>query len=244
MTAYAETPSPASARATFLRGMRDGAPFLLVVGPFAMLFGVVASEAGLKVYEALVYSIAVIAGASQFASLQLLRDGAPVAVALVSALAVNLRMAMYSASLTPHIGGAPLWQRALAAYFLVDQSYACSVMAFEKHRDWSVSQKVGYFFGVIIPICPFWYVFTVIGAMVGSAIPPELALDFALPITFIAMVAPMLRSVAHLAACGVAIALALAFAGLPYNLGLLIAALAGMMTGAAIEKRSQTEASA
>ncbi|WP_010140146.1 AzlC family ABC transporter permease [Oceanicola sp. S124] len=237
MTSYAEPSADTSTRPAFLQGMRDGSPFLLVVAPFALLFGVVATEAGLKVYEALVYSVAVIAGASQFASLQLLRDGAPVIVALVSALAVNLRMAMYSASLTPYLGGAPLWKRALAAYFLVDQSYAVSIVTFAKRPEWGVSQRMAYFFGVILPICPVWYAMTVVGALVGSAIPPALALDFALPITFIAMVAPMLLTVAQMSAAGVAIVLALIFAGLPYNLGLLIAALAGMMTGAAIEKR-------
>ncbi|PJE31823.1 Predicted branched-chain amino acid permease (azaleucine resistance) [Pseudooceanicola antarcticus] len=237
MTSYADPSAQASTRPVFFQGLRDGAPFLLVVSPFAMLFGVVATEAGLTVYEALVYSIAVIAGASQFASLQLLRDGAPVVVALVSALAVNLRMAMYSASLTPYLGDAPLWKRAVAAYFLVDQSYACSIVAFEKHREWSTAQRMAYFFGVILPICPMWYAMTVVGALVGSAIPPELALDFALPITFIAMVSPMLLTKAQMMAAGVAILLALVFAGLPYNLGLLIAALAGMMTGAALEKR-------
>ena len=240
MTSYADPSAASSHRRTFLKGVRDGAPFLLVVGPFAMLFGVVATEAGLKVYEALTFSIAVIAGAAQFASLQLLRDGAPVIVALVSALAVNLRMAMYSASLTPYIGAAPLWQRALAAYFLVDQSYACCVTAYEENRDWTVGQRMAYFFGVILPICPFWYIMTIVGALVGSAIPPELALDFALPITFVAMVAPMLRTLAHMAACATAIALSLIFAGLPYNFGLLIAAVAGMMVGAAVEKHMAT----
>ncbi|QOL82926.1 branched-chain amino acid ABC transporter permease [Pseudooceanicola spongiae] len=235
MSVYENPPATASVQSAFWQGMRDAAPFLLVIIPFAMLFGVVATEAGLNILEASLYSVAVIAGAAQFTSLQLLSDGAPVFIALASALAVNLRMAMYSASLTPYLGAAPLWKRALIAYCMVDQTYACAVVAYEKNPDWTLQHRLSYFFGVVVPICPFWYLMTIVGAMIGSAIPPELALDFAMPITFIAMVAPMLKTLAHLSACIMAIIIALSFAWLPYNLGLLVAGLAGMMTGAQVE---------
>lgn len=215
--------------------MRDGAPFILVIVPFSLLFGVVATEAGLNVLETLSFSVLVIAGAAQFTALQLLSDGAPTAIALVSALAVNLRMAMYSASLTPYLGGASLGQRALAAYFTVDQSYACAIVKFEQNPEWSIPERLAYFFGVVTPICPLWYACTALGAWLGTSFPAGLALDFALPITFLAMIAPMLRTPAHLAAAFVAITLALALAALPHNLGLLAAGVAGMMTGARVE---------
>ncbi|EAQ04448.1 AzlC family protein [Pseudooceanicola batsensis HTCC2597] len=224
--------TPSSA---YWRGVRDGLPFLLVIGPFSLLFGVVATEAGLNVLEALAFSVVVIAGAAQFAALQLLQDNAPTLIVILSALAINLRMAMYSASLTTHLGAAPLWQRALVAYFTVDQSFALATATFEKERDWSLAQKVAYFFGCVTPICPMWYVLTVVGALIGNTIPPEFALDFALPITFIAMIAPMLRTVPHLAAAGVAVTMSLVLAGLPLNLGLLASALLGMIAGAQAE---------
>jgi len=89
---------------TFWKGIRDSLPFLAVVIPFGMLFGVVATEAGLLTYETLSFSLAVFAGAAQFTALQLMRDATPVLIVLISALAVNLRCAMYSASLTPFSG--------------------------------------------------------------------------------------------------------------------------------------------
>jgi hypothetical protein len=49
------------------------------------------------------------------------------------------------------------------------------------------------------------------------------------------MIGPMLRTPAHVAAALVSVAVALLAAGLPYNVGLLIAGLAGMMTGAQAE---------
>ena len=220
---------------TYWRGVRDGAPFLLVVGPFGLLFGVVATEAGLSLAQTMGFSVLVIAGASQFAALQLMVENAPVLMVLATALAVNLRMAMYSASLAPHLGRAPLWQRALVAYFNVDQSYAVSIARYERQPDMPLAEKVVYFFGVITPVCPLWYVFTLVGALAGEAIPPGYALDFAVPITFLALIAPMLKTLAHLTAAVTSVVLALAFAALPSGLGLLLAAAAAMAAGAAVE---------
>ncbi len=229
-------------KSIFWQGVRDGAPFILVIIPFSTLFGVVATEAGLSVFETLSFSVLVIAGAAQFTAVELLRNDVPTVIVLISALAVNLRMAMYSASLTPYLGGASLWQRALAAYFTVDQTYACSVVKFEQNPDWTVGQRMTYFFAVAVPICPLWYAFTVVGAVIGSAIPEGLALDFAIPITFLAIIAPMLRTRAHVAAALVSVSAALILAFLPYNLGLLAAGILAMMAGAEVERRAERRA--
>jgi predicted branched-subunit amino acid permease len=69
----------------------------------------------------------------------------------------------------------------------------------------------------------------------GAAIPPELALDFAVPITFIALVAPALRSLPHLAAAFVSVIAALLLVAVPFGLGLMIAAALAMITGALVE---------
>ncbi|TMM55508.1 AzlC family ABC transporter permease [Sulfitobacter sabulilitoris] len=222
-------------KSAYWKGFRDGAPFLLVVGPFALLFGVLAIEAGLNVFETMAFSIVVIAGAAQFTALQLMDENAPTVIVLASALAVNLRMAMYSASLTPYIGAAPLWQRALAAYFTVDQSYACSVAQYEKEPDMTVPERMAYFAGAVSPVCPMWYVFTLVGALIGAQIPDGWALDFALPITFLALVTPMLRTPAHVIAALVAIVASLVTAGVPYSLGLILSGVAGMVAGAQAE---------
>ncbi len=226
---------PQHRHSAFRRGLRDGAPFLVVVVPFAVLFGVLATEAGLNVLEALTFSIVVIAGAAQFTALQLMQEQAPTWVVLASALAVNLRMAMYSASVTPHLGAAPLWQRMLVGYFLVDQTYAQSMVEFETRPEMTLPEKLAYFFGIVVPVCIPWYFATVAGAWIGSAIPAGLGLDFVLPIAFLAMVGPMMRTRAHVGAALVAAVTALVCAGLPYNLGLMVGGIAGMMTGAQLE---------
>ena len=226
-------------KSIFWQGFRDGAPFVLVVIPFSALFGVLGTEAGLSVFETMTFSVVVIAGAAQFTALQLMVENVPTLIVLASALAVNLRMAMYSAHLTPFLGSAPIWQRALAAYFTVDQSYACSISKFEREPALTVPQRMAYFFGAVTPVCPLWYLFTLVGAVVGGRIPDSFALDFALPITFLAMITPMLRTLAHVVAAVVAIVIALICAEVPYNLGLIIAGMAGMVAGARTELWTQ-----
>ncbi|MEO1919486.1 MAG: AzlC family ABC transporter permease, partial [Paracoccaceae bacterium] len=104
-------------RSVFWQGLRAGAPFILVISPFGMLFGVVAIEAGFDLIQTMAMTALVIAGAAQFASVQMLVDGTPVFVAILTGVAVNLRMVMYSASLTPHLGNALPWQKVLISYF-------------------------------------------------------------------------------------------------------------------------------
>ncbi|MFZ5965257.1 AzlC family ABC transporter permease [Thalassococcus sp. BH17M4-6] len=231
-----------SAMSSYWRGVRDALPFVIMVVPFAMLFGVVGTESGLTVTQTVSFSVVVIAGASQFTALQLLNENAPVAVALASAIAVNMRMAMYSASLIPHLGPAPLWHRIFIAYFLVDQTYAASMLEFERSPRMTLAEKTAYFFGIVTPICPPWYVATWAGAVLGSAIPTELGLDFAVPIAFLAMIAPLLRTPAHRIAALTSVVLALGFVWLPYNLGLIVGALGGMLAGGRAELWAEQKA--
>ncbi len=226
-----------SDRTAFWRGARDAGPFVLVAGPFGALFGVVASEAGLNLAQVMGFSVVVIAGAAQLTALQLMTDQAPALVVLLSAIAVNLRMAMYSASLAPHLGKARLWERALVAYMNVDQTYAVSVLKYEDEPQMSLSQRLAYFFGTCVPIIPVWIIATYVGALLGQSIPTDWDIRFAVPIAFLAMVAPALRTAAHVAAAAASVILAILFAGLPYNLGLLPAGIGAMIVGAEVERR-------
>jgi predicted branched-subunit amino acid permease len=231
----AAPPPPAAAWRAFRRGLINAAPFSLVIIPFALLFGVVATEAGLPLFETMSFSVLVIAGASQFTAMQLMADQAPVLIVRATALAVNLRMAMYSVALTPQLGAVPLWQRALISYVLVDQTFATAIVGYDRHPGVPMAGKVAYFAGAVAPICPLWYGATFAGAVPGTAIPAGFALDFAVPITFLAMIAPALRTLPHVAAAFVSVAGALALAWVPCSGGLPVAAVAAMATGVQLE---------
>ena len=195
-------------RSPFRRGVAEGLPFLVIMVPFGALFGVLGVEAGLPIAQVMGFSVLVIAGASQFTAVQLMLDSVPAVIVVLSALAVNLRMAMYSAAMVPHIGAAPLWQRSLIAYFLVDQTYALSVSAYEDRVDWGIADKVAYFAGTALPVFPAWVGSTFVGTW------------------------------AHVAAAFVSVVAALALVWVPWNLGLILAAILALMTGAEVERRT------
>lgn len=224
-------------RAAFWRGWWACAPFVVAAVPFGVLFGVVARDAGLDLIETMAMSVLVIAGASQFTALSLLQENASAFLALFAALAVNLRMAMYSAALVPHLGHAPIWQRALMAYLMVDQAYAVAGREFEDNPAMSKGEKVAFYFGAMLLICPLWYGATLTGALVGESIPATWSLDFAAPVCFIALIAPMLRSLPHILAAFTSVVFAMLFAPLPTGVGLLLAAFVAMLVGAETERR-------
>lgn len=221
--------------AAFLRGVRAALPFILVMGPFGMLFGVASANAGLSLFEISAFSLTVFAGAAQFAALQLMQDQAPLIVILATSLAVNLRLVMYSVALAPDFGGARLGVRAALAYFLVDQVFVATQAELSRRPDQSQGEKTAFYFGAVLPVAALWFGASFAGAVAGQAIPPEYALDFAVPITFLAMLAPMLRSWPHVAAAGISVAGTLALGFLPFGTGLLVAALLAMAAGMAME---------
>jgi 4-azaleucine resistance transporter AzlC len=222
-------------RSYFWQGYCDCSPFILIVAPFGLLFGVVATEAGLNLIETMMMTILVIAGAAQFTALALLEDQAPTFIVVIAALAVNLRMAMYSAALVPHFGKASFLKRLLASYFMVDQTFAVAIKKYDSEPSLTLDQKLIYYFGCAAAVCPFWYVFSLLGALLGDSIPSSYSLDFAIPICFIAITAPMLKSLPHLMSALVSICVALLLAWMPYNLWLIVAAILAMMAGAKTE---------
>ena len=225
-------------KSPFLQGLAAGAPFIITAIPFGLLFGVLARDAGLDMAAIMGMSLLVIAGASQFAALAQMQDNAPAFFVVLTALAVNVRMAIYSASLAPHLGSAPLWKRAIAAYVLFDNTYALAHREFEERPERSVSDKIVWFLGCALPVTVAWIGTSVAGALLGQAIPESLALDFAVPIMFLAIIAPMLRTLPQLVAAVTGIVFALLLNGLPYGTGLIVAAVLAMMAGAETERRS------
>ena len=123
----------------------------------------------------------------------------------------------------------------MLAYFLVDQVYAASALEYERRPALTPAETAAYFLGIAMPVCLPWYGATWAGAVLGQGLPPGWGLDFAVPIAFLAMLGPMLRTAAHGVAAAVSVALALVLAGLPANLGLLIAAGVATAAGAAAE---------
>ncbi len=226
-------------RSAFLAGVRDVAPMILGVAPFGTITGVAAVGAGLTPAEAIGMSLLVFAGASQLAGIALIGQGAAAAVILLTTFMINLRMAMYSASLSVFLRGLGAGTRVGLAYLMTDQAYAFSVLRYRREPD---LPRRDYYLGVAVPLWIVWQLATAAGALAGAQVPPGWQLDFAIPLTFLALLAPAVRDRPGLAAAVVGGGLALALRGLPYNLGLVVASLAGIATGTAVERRTTTQA--
>jgi predicted branched-subunit amino acid permease len=120
--------------ASLLAGVRASVPLLLGLVPFGLVAGVAAVDAGLTPFQAVGLSVVVFAGAAQLAVVDLLGRDASLAVVVLTATIINLRMSMYSASIAPHFAAFRRRWRVLCAYLLTDMSYALAIARFTERE--------------------------------------------------------------------------------------------------------------
>jgi predicted branched-subunit amino acid permease len=223
-------------KAAFCAGAQAISPLILGVIPFALIAGIAAMGAGLSRVEALGMSYIVFAGAAQLAVVELIGQQAPATVIILTALVINLRFFMYSASLAPHLHGLPLTWRGGLAYLLTDQAFAVAIAAFHQGRT---AFKHWYYLGAALTMWGVWQAGTAAGVFLGAQIPESWSLDFAIPLTFLALLVPSLKDRPAIIAAVSAGFFALIAHGLPYNLGLFLAALGGITAGYLADRRAK-----
>lgn len=224
-----------SAAQEFLAGARALAPLLVGVAPFGMIYGVLALANGLTPAAALAMSTILFAGSAQFLFCQLAGAGAPAAIVVAEVGLLNLRHALYSAALAPRLAHLPRHWKLMLAYLLTDEAFAAISQQEAKsepgpHRHW-------FYLGAGLALWSGWQLSTAAGVLLGARLPVSWPLDFALPLTFIAIVVPLIRDWAMLLAALAAGIVAVLAAGLPFKLGLPVAALAGMAAGWSVAGR-------
>lgn len=217
-------------------GVRDVLPLLLGVAPFALVAGIAAVEAGLTPVQAVGMSVVVFAGASQLAALELIGANAPLAVVVATAIVINLRMLMYSASIAPHFAHLGRRVRATLAYLLTDQAYALSIAEYTD-TDRDERDRRRYYLGVAGSLWAVWVVGTVAGIALGAGVPESWGLSFAVPLVFLALLVPAMKDRPTIVAGVVGGAVAVVAAGAPLNLGLLAGAVGGIVAGLLAERR-------
>ena len=220
----------------FLLGIRDESPILLGVIPFGMIYGILALTAGLPAGVAQAMSAVVFAGSAQFLAVKLIGSGAPAPVVILTAFVVNLRHALYSASIAPRLTRlSPLW-KVMLAYLLTDEAYAVSITHYSAPIQTSPSVEESshqhwYFLGAGLALWGAWQLSTAVGIFLGTQVPASWSLDFTLALTFIALVVPNIKDrPSAVAAITAGVTVMFAY-GLPYKLGLVAAALAGILAG-------------
>jgi 4-azaleucine resistance transporter AzlC len=224
-------------RVEFLAGVRAQLPILLGTTPLGMIYGVLAAGAGLPAPAAIGMSSVVFAGSAQFIAAGLFAEQAPTLVIVLTTLVVNLRHALYSASLAPYVQHLSLPWKLLISQQLTDEAYAVAITRYRQIEPEAArgTNLHWFYLGGGLALFVSWQVSTAVGVLLGAQIPAAWSLDFTLALTFIALLVPTLTARPALAAALAAGVAALIGHALPFKLGLVAAVLLGIGVGLGAE---------
>lgn len=223
---------PAHSRTSCLaQGARDTLPMLVGAMPFGIIYGTLAAASSLAAWQGQLMSLLVYAGSSQFIAIGLIAGHTGMLVIWLTTLFVNLRHMLYAATLLPHVRHLPRRWRWALGFFLTDETFAVMDRYYRQHA--SATNGHWYFLGSCLSMYVNWQCWTLVGLLFGAAFPQlqTLGLDYAMVVTFIAIVVPQVFKLPQFSAALTAGTVAYLLQGLPYKLGLLAAIAAGVGTG-------------
>ena len=223
-----------SKKQLFTKGMVDISPHMLSVIPFGIICGAIGVELGFDPYLVYAMSFIIFGGASQIVFLQLLSGGASSLIAITSVGVINSRHLLYGAVLSEYLNKLPPIKKLFISYFIVDQGFAVSNIYLKKNKE----QPFNYYHlmgsGITLWLC--WQVATILGIFLGSIVPEELGLEFAIPLTFIAIIINQLRKLDHLMVMIISGLSATFFYSAPFKSYILISPLIGLFAAYIISK--------
>ena len=228
-----KTPLRASMRA----GVIAVSPLLVGVVPFGLILGLTAAST--KIGGGLGYATSVIifGGAAQLAVVQLIDTEAAIATIIITGLVINSRHVMYSAALTPYFRDFSPRVMLTLPYFLTDQAFAVSITRFQDIEE--PAYRRGFFLGAGLALWITWQITTVAGVLVGTQIPERWSLEFAVPLVFLGLLGVAISSRPAAVAAIVGGTVAVVTQDAPYQLWMIIGALAGVIAGIAVERMSK-----
>ncbi len=210
-------------------GARRIFPLTIIAGPFGLIYGVTAAENGISGFDAILGTLLIMGGAAQIALVELIGEEASWAVAVSTALIINLRFALYSATIASSFAEFPKRWRFPLTHLLTDQTTMTSLMEFETQRD--PFYRLWFFIGSAwLFVSPF-LIGTTIGVLVGGEISEGWQLGFAVPATFIALLVPSIKNRSMLVAAVVGGAVAVTGSFLPNGLNIIAGAFSGIAAG-------------
>ena len=224
----------------FMLGLKHEAPMLVGVIPFGLIFGALGVEAGLTPLQIMLRSVIIFGGVSQIIFLDLVATGVNPYLISSTVGVINLRHALYSARIAPFFSQLSLGWKIILSYLLTDEAYAMTIRRFETqpHHPFMHYHMLGT--GLCLWIS--WQITTVLGILLGAAIPPSLGLGFAIALTFMTIIIPYCTQFPHLIAVLVSASIAIFAYALPWKLNLIIAAIAGMLAGYLTESLTKSVA--
>ena len=224
-------------RRAFWEGVRETLTVAPSYIPFAVVCGVASVNAGLSTGAAIALPALVFGGSSQAVATQLMQSAGALWVAVLSGCVVNLRMAVYSAALSGKLRGESVGKRMAVAAFLVDNTFA-----FLQRRELQKPDDphwIAYYAGLTAVLWPAWVLFCIVGVFAGNVVPASWQLEFAIPLSFIAICATSIRTLPMAASAAVGGLSSILLFDLPLKLGLVLACLVGLVAGMAAEKGGQ-----
>ncbi len=179
-----ETQEIEFSRAGLWIGFRQSLPVALSVFAYGLVFGVLARQANLSFLEAVLMSLLVYAGASQFTALGLWVHPLPALTIILTTFIINLRHILMGAAIYPYFRNLKALPRNLSLYFLSDESWALTMGQFQAGK-----RNGAFLMGSGLALGIGWVGAAAVGYLLGSAIddPKRWGLDFAFLAVFIAL---------------------------------------------------------
>ncbi len=207
----------------FAMGFRSVLPIISGIIPFGAVMGSAFAEAKLSFWQAMLMNTAVYAGAAQLATVDLMKVEAAIWVVIATGLIINLRFLLYSAAMSPYLKDASPLVKFLCAFTLTDQSYAA--MSANQDKFARNQEATEFYLGTALCMLLTWHSAVVAGFIFGNFAPAALSLDYAIPLSFVALLVPSLKSRGHLGVALFSSLTSLLFYHLPLKTGLMVTAL-------------------
>ncbi|WP_084612678.1 AzlC family ABC transporter permease [Pseudogulbenkiania sp. MAI-1] len=217
----------------FKTGLKEGfhhyLPFSVGLIPWGLAAGVAMRSAGFSLTETMGMNIIVFGGTAQLGTLPLIISGTPLWLIVVTALILNLRFVVFSATLAPAFSGTGRLQRWLSSYLLSDGVTAscASRLLTEQNSHW----RFGYYLGPSLWNWWVWQASTLIGALATNLIPKNWPLEFMATTALLALLIPLIRQKPMLLAAIIGGSASVVLHDLPLRLGFIIAIITGIVTG-------------
>lgn len=215
----------------FRKGAIDISPLMIPVVPFGIIFGVIGMEVGLGPYMTCAMSIIICGGASQIVLIQLFTGGASSLIILSSVGAVNSRHLLYGAVLSEYFANLNILWKIILSYLNYDQSFAVSYNYLKKNKNYKNNHY--HLLGSGIFLWFVWQLSTLIGVILGSVVPDELGLNFAIPLTFIAILVYEFQKINNIIVMLTSgLVATTGFHLIPFKAYIIVAALSGLFVAA------------
>jgi predicted branched-subunit amino acid permease len=229
-----EDPTPTWRHPEFKRGAREMLDVSLGLGAWGFVTGLAMVQGGLSAPMALLMTAVVFSGGAQLVAVPMMAAGSPIVVVLLTALCLNLRFAVFSATWRQYFHALPRAQRLRMMFFAAD----FNIVIFTKR--WPKAQpeigQVPYYWGGVAINFGAWQVSSIAGIFLGQQIPAAWGMGFAGTLTLMALTCSLLKDRITWSAAVVAACAAVAAYALPLKLNVLVAIASAVAMGLMLER--------